>query len=175
VRTAFATETIANAVREEAASLAPSMPIFDVKTMVQGLYTMNGLLLFQLAVALAGTLGALGLILALVGIFGVISFAVSQRTNEIGIRVAMGASQTAILRMILRQGVMIVSAGLLAGLALALAIARLVGNFIEGVSSYDPVTYLGVSALLSLVALFACYIPARRAMRVDPIVALRYE
>lgn len=175
VRTAFAPETIANAVREEAASLAPSMPIFDVKTMVQGLYTMNGLLLFQLAVALAGTLGALGLILALVGIFGVISFAVSQRTNEIGIRVAMGASQTAILRMILRQGVMIVSAGLLAGLALALAIARLVGNFIEGVSSYDPVTYLGVSALLSLVALFACYIPARRAMRVDPIVALRYE
>jgi predicted permease len=175
VRTTFAPESMTTAIREQIASLAPSMPVFDVHTMLEGLYTVNGFLLFQLAAALAGILGTLGLILALVGVFGVVSFTVSQRTNEIGIRMAMGAGQRSILRMILRQGVWIISAGVLSGLALAVAIARLVGNFISGVSPYDPFTYLSVSALLMLVALFACYIPAHRATRVDPVEALRYE
>jgi putative ABC transport system permease protein len=106
-------------------------------------------------------------------VFGVISFTVSQRTNEIGIRMAMGAAQSSILRMILRQGVWIILAGVLSGLALAVAIARLVENFISGV--IDALTYLSVSGLLVLVALCACYIPARRATRVDPMIALRYE
>jgi ABC-type antimicrobial peptide transport system permease subunit len=149
--------------------------VFDVHTMLQALYTINGFLLFQLAAALAGILGALGLILALVGVFGVISFSVSQRTNEIGIRMAMGAAEASILRMILRQGVWIISAGLVSGIALALAISRLVSDFIAGVSPYDPLTYVSVTALLSVVALLACYFPARRATRVDPVVALRYE
>jgi ABC-type antimicrobial peptide transport system permease subunit len=175
VRTTFAAETMTMAIREQIASLAPSMPVFDIHTMLQGLYTINGFLLFQLSAALAGILGTLGLILALVGVFRVISFNVSQRTNEIGIRMAMGAGQRSILRMILRQGVWIISAGVLSGLALAVAISRLVGNFISGVSPYDPLTYLSVSALLGIVALFVCYIPARRATRVDPMVALRYE
>ncbi len=175
VRTTFSPETMVASIRQQVASLAPSMPVFDVHTMLQALYTINGFLLFQLAAALAGILGALGLILALVGVFGVVSFTVSQRTNEIGIRMAMGAGQRSILRMILRQGVWIICAGVLSGLALAVAIARVVGNFISGVSPYDPLTYLSVSALLVLVALFACYIPARRATRVDPVVALRYE
>ena len=151
------------------------MPIFDVHTMLQGLYTLNGFLLYELAAALAGILGSLGLILALVGVFGVVSFTVSQRTNEIGIRLAMGAAQGSILRLILRQGVWIISAGLASGILLALAISRLVGNFISGVSPYDPLTYIGVSAILCAVALLACYVPARRAARVDPMVALRYE
>src|SRR5277367_238594 len=175
VRTTFPPETMTAAIREQVAALAPSMPVFDVHTMLQGLYTLNGLLVYELAAALAGVLGALGLVLALVGVFGVISFTVSQRTNEIGIRMAMGASQNIILQMILRQGFWIVSGGIVAGIVLALAIARLVGNFIAGVSPYDPITYLGVSALLGLVALLACYLPARRATRVDPVVALRYE
>ena len=128
-----------------------------------------------LAAGLAGVLGCLGLILALVGVFGVISFTVSQRTNEIGIRMAMGAAGSTILRMILLQGVWIISAGLLLGIALAIAISRLVANFISGVSPYDPLTYISVSALLSAVALLACYFPAQRAMRVDPMMALRYE
>ena len=175
VRTTFAPESMITPVREQIASLAPAMPVFDVHTMLTGLYTISGFLLFELAAALAGILGALGLTLALVGVFGVISFTVSQRTNEIGIRMAMGAAQASILRMILRQGVWIISAGLLLGIALAVAIARLVGDFISGVSPYDPLTYLTVSGVLCAVALFACYVPARRATRVDPMVALRYE
>ena len=175
VRTTFAPETMIASIRREVASLAPSMPVFDVHTMLQALYTINGFLLFQLAAALAGILGALGLVLALVGVFGVISFTVSQRTNEIGIRIAMGAARVSILRMILRQGVWIISAGLISGIALALAISRLVANFISGVSPYDPLTYAIVSALLAVVALLACYVPALRATRVDPMVALRYE
>jgi ABC-type antimicrobial peptide transport system permease subunit len=88
---------------------------------------------------------------------------------------AMGAGQQSILRMILRQGIWIISAGVLSGIALALAISRLVGNFISGVRPYDPITYFSVSAILGAVALFACYVPARRATRVDPMTALRYE
>jgi len=175
VRTTFAPETMIASIRQQVASLAPSMPVFDVHTMLQALYTINGFLLFQLAAALAGILGALGLILALVGVFGVISFSVSQRTNEIGIRMAMGAAQASILRMILRQGVWIISAGLISGIALALAISRLVSDFVAGVSPYDPLTYVSVTALLGAVSLLACYFPARRATRVDPMIALRYE
>jgi len=175
VRTTFAPESMTTSIREQIASLAPAMPTFDVHTMLQGLYTINGFLLFQLAAAVAGILGTLGLILALVGVFGVVSFTVSQRTNEIGIRMAMGAGQSSILRMILRQGVWIISLGVLSGLLLAVAISRLVGNFISGVSPYDPLTYVSVSALLVLVSLFASFVPARRATRVDPMIALRYE
>jgi ABC-type antimicrobial peptide transport system permease subunit len=151
------------------------MPVFDVHTMLTGLYTISGFLLFELAAALAGILGSLGLILAIVGVFGVISFTVSQRTNEIGIRMAMGAGRQSILRMILRQGIWIIAVGVLSGIVLALAISRLVGNFISGVSPYDPLTYLSVSAILGAVALVACYVPARRATLVDPMIALRYD
>ncbi len=175
VRTTFAPEAMSGSIRSQIASLAPTMPVFDVHTMLEGLYTLNGFLLFELAAALAGILGGLGLILALVGVFGVISFTVSQRTNEIGIRMAMGAAQGSILRMILRQGVWIISGGVAAGVLLALAISRLVGNFISGVSPYDPLTYVSVTAILGIVALLACYFPARRATRVDPMIALRYE
>lgn len=175
VRTTSAPETMTASIREQIAALAPSMPAFDIHTMLQDLYAMNGFLLFELAAALAGTLGCLGLILALVGVFGVISFTVSQRTNEIGIRMAMGAAQGSILRMILRQGVWMIAGGLVTGILLTLAISRLVGDFIFGVSPYDALTYISVSGLLCAVALFACYLPARRATRVDPMVALRYE
>lgn len=175
VRTTFAPESMIAAIRERVAGLAATMPVFDVHTMETGLYTIQGFLLYELAAALAAIFGSLGLILALVGVFGVISFTVSQRTNEIGIRMAMGAAQSSILRMILRQGVWIIGAGVLSGVLLAVAIARLVGNFISGVSPYDPVTYVSVTAILGAVALLASYLPARRATRVDPVVALRYE
>jgi predicted permease len=175
VRTTLTPESMITPIREQIAAEAPTMPVFDVHSMLTGLYTISGFLLFELAAALAGILGALGLTLALVGVFGVISFTVSQRTNEIGIRMAMGAGQSSILRMILRQGVWIIAAGTVSGMALAAAMSQLVGNFISGVSPYDPLTYLSVSAMLSAVALLACYMPARRATKVDPMVALRYE
>jgi putative ABC transport system permease protein len=175
VRTISDPESMAEPVREQIAALAPSMPIFEVRAMLQGLDTLNGFLIFELAAGLAGALGFLGLILAVVGVFGVISFSVSLRTHEIGIRMALGAGSRSVLQMILRQGALIVSVGLVLGMVLALGMARLVGNFLTGVSPFDPLTYVCVTLSLALVALLASYVPARRATRVDPMVALRYE
>jgi putative ABC transport system permease protein len=156
-------------------SVEPAMPAYDVQTMTTALDTLNGFLMFRFAAALAASLGILGLTLAVVGVYGVISYAASQRTHEIGIRLALGAQPGQILKMIFRQGFLIVGAGALAGILAAAALARLVGNLLFGVSPGDPLTYVTASGLLAVVALLACYIPARRAMRVDPMVALRYE
>ncbi|MGA8144334.1 MAG: ABC transporter permease [Candidatus Acidiferrales bacterium] len=174
VRVAGAPESMIPEVERVVESMAPEMPVFDVKTMVEALNTLNGLLIFELGALLAAALGVLGLILALVGVYGVISFAASQKTHEIGVRMALGAQRWDVLKMIFSQGLIIVAIGLAVGLAAAFAAARLVGQFLT-VSATDPVTYISVSVLLALVALLACYIPARRAMRVDPMVALRYE
>jgi putative ABC transport system permease protein len=175
VRTAAAPEGMISAVQEEIATLAPELPVFDVQTMMQGLYTINGFLRFQLGAGITGALGALGLILAIVGVYGVISFTASQRTHEIGIRMALGAQRTDILKLIFGQGLLIVGIGVVVGLVAASAIARLVGNFLVGVKSTDPLTYASVSIALVTVALLACYVPSHRAMRVDPMQALRHE
>jgi putative ABC transport system permease protein len=155
-------------------SLAADLPVFEVKTMTQALYTLNGLLMFQLGASLAAVLGGLGLVLSVIGVYGVISYSVTQRTREIGIRMALGAQPSSILTLVLRQGVVIVAAGLLLGIVCALASAKLVGKFLV-VSGADPLTYCTVSITLTLVALTACYLPARRSTRVNPIVALRHE
>jgi predicted permease len=175
VRTLGPPDTVTASVRQQVADLAPTMPIFDVRSMIDGLETLNGFLVYELAAGLAGVLGILGVILAVVGVFGVISFTVSQRTHEIGIRMALGAQSRTVLRMVLRQGAWLIWGGLALGVVLALAIAQLVGNFLTGVSPFDPVTYITVTLGLTLVALLACYLPARRAASVDPLVALRYE
>jgi putative ABC transport system permease protein len=174
VRTAAAPESMIPEIERVVESLAPELPVFDVKTMPEALNTLNGLLVYQIGALLAAVLGILGFILALVGVYGVISFAASQKTHEIGVRMALGAQPMQILKMIFREGLLIIAIGLVIGLAAALAAAKVVGNFLT-VSATDPVTYLVVSAALTLVALAACYIPSRRAMRVDPMVALRYE
>jgi macrolide transport system ATP-binding/permease protein len=168
-------ESLAGAVREQIASVAPSMPVFDVRPMVDAMDTLNGFLIFEMAAVLAGALGALGLILAVVGVFGVISFSVSQRTHEIGIRMALGADARNVLAMVLRQGAVIVAAGLALGILLAAVMGKLVGGFLSGVSPFDPLTYVCVSVGLTVVAMVAGYLPARRATQVDPMVALRYE
>ncbi|HEY2108261.1 MAG TPA: ABC transporter permease [Candidatus Acidoferrales bacterium] len=174
VRTAAAPESMIPEVERVIQSMAPDMPVFDVKTMTEALDTLNGLLIFKIGAVLAAALGILGLILALVGVYGVISFAASQKTHEIGVRMALGAQRWDVLRMIFGEGLLIVGIGLVLGLAAVLAASRVMGRFLI-VSATDPLTYITVSALLALVALLACYIPARRAMNVDPMVALRYE
>ncbi|MGB6827566.1 MAG: ABC transporter permease [Terracidiphilus sp.] len=154
--------------------LAPALPVFQVQTMREALYTMNGLLLFQIGASLATTMGLLGLTLAVIGLYGVVSYAVSCRVREIGLRVALGASRSSVFRMIYRQSVIIIACGLAGGLALALLIARAVGSFVV-VSVWDPFTYASVAAILAAAALASCYPPAQHAMAVDPITALRED
>lgn len=154
--------------------MAPELPLFEVKTLHQALYSPSGLLIFEVAAAAAGVMGTLGLILAIVGVYGVLSYVVSRRTGEIGVRMAMGAQKGDILRIVFRQGMWIVGIGLALGLGGAFAAAHVLGSLIV-VSAMDPVTYVSASTILAGIALLACYIPARRAMRVDPMRALRTE
>ena len=174
IRTARSPETMIPELEHVLASIAPGQPVWDVQTMNQALYTLPGLLIFQAGAGLAAFLGAIGLILTIVGVYGVNSYAASQKTREIGIRMALGARPAEIRKMILRRGILTVCMGLIVGLAAAFAAARVIGRFLI-VPPTDPPTYLIVSVVLALVALVACYIPARRAMRVDPMVALRHE
>ena len=120
-------------------------------------------------------MGFLGLILAVVGIYSVVSYAAVQRTQEIGIRVAMGATARDILKMVLRQGLGVVGIGLALGLVIAWPARALMGGLFPGIKPTDPVTFTVVLVLLTGIALFACWIPARRATRIDPLVALRHE
>jgi len=129
----------------------------------------------RLAMILLSVFSTLALVLSAVGIYGVISYVTGERTHEIGIRVALGASASDVLRMIVGEGMRIALIGVGIGIAAALGLTRLITKLIFGVRADDPLTFIGVAVLLSGVALVACYIPARRAMRVDPIIALRYE
>ena len=155
-------------------ALAPQLPIFQVQTMRQGLYTMNGLLLFQIGASLAAIMGGLGLTLAVIGLYGVVSYAVGRRVHEIGLRMALGADRGSVFRMIYRQSIVIIAVGLGGGLALALLVARAVANMVV-VSVWDPATYTLVALVLALAALASCYLPAQRAMAVEPMVALRED
>jgi predicted permease len=175
IRSERSTQDTVAEVRAIAQSLAPAIPVYGVRTMNVALHGGNGLLFFEVGASLAAALGLLGLILAVVGVYGVMSYAVSQRTQEIGLRIALGAQKSDILRMIGRQGAMIVASGLAVGLVAALLVGRMVSDFLVGVAPSDPVTYIGVSILLAVVAFVATYIPTRRATNVDPMVALRYE
>ena len=155
-------------------ALAPQLPIFQVQTMRQGLYTLNGLLLFQIGASLATIMGCLGLTLAVIGLYGVVSYSVSRRVHEIGLRVALGATRASVFRMIYRQSILVVAVGLGVGLALALLAARAVGSMVV-VSVWDPATYLLVGAVLAVAALGSCYLPARRATAIEPMAALRED
>ena len=120
-------------------------------------------------------MGLLGLLLAVIGVYGVVSYGAAQRTREIGIRMALGASPGDVRRLVLGQGLLLVIGGVVAGIAAAAAMARLAARYILLVSTTDPLTFAGVTLVLAAIALLACYLPARRAMRVDPMVALRHE
>jgi putative ABC transport system permease protein len=129
----------------------------------------------RLAAQFAGALGGLGLLLAVVGVYGVISYAVNQRIHEIGIRMALGAQRENILGLVMAQGLKLVAIGLAAGLAISLAATRIASNLLVNTAAIDPIAYALATLLLVAVAALACYIPGRRAMRTDPLVALRYE
>jgi putative ABC transport system permease protein len=154
-------------------SLAPSVPLLDVETIEQTLD--ESLSAPRMGAELLGTFGLLALILAAIGTYGVMSYSVNQRTNEIGIRMALGAQPANVLRLILANGMAMVVAGVVIGLGLSMLLAKSLNSLLFGIGMFDPASFLSTAALLILVALGACWIPARRAMRVDPIVALRYE
>jgi putative ABC transport system permease protein len=151
------------------------MPIYGVRTMAKLVRGMNGLFFFELAAEMAAALGGVGLILAVVGIYGVVSYNVSQRTQEIGIRMALGARPAQIRQMICRYSGFIVIAAMPLGSLVAFGMGKLLSGFLVGVSAADPLTYLIVIALLAGVTLVAGYLPSRRATRVNPMLALRNE
>jgi putative ABC transport system permease protein len=122
-----------------------------------------------------GIFAALALVMSCVGIYGVISYLTSQRTHEIGVRMALGAERRDVLRMVVGEGAKMATIGIAFGLVAALGLTRLMAKVLFGVSAHDPLTFVGVAALLGFVTVAACYIPARRATKVDPMVALRYE
>jgi predicted permease len=175
LRTASAPEALIPEVEKQIHSLAPALPLTDVQTMEQSLGGVNGFFLFRMGSRFTVVLGLLGLVLAVVGVYSVISYAASQKTHEIGVRMALGADRGDILKMVLRQGFVLVGAGLIAGLVLSFFAARGFVSLLVGVSPSDPVTLISVALLLAAVGLVASYIPARRAMNVEPLRALKYE
>jgi predicted permease len=164
---------LANQVRAEVAALDNRVPVLNISTL--GLVIRSDVYEQQLAASVVGALGGMALVLAAIGLYGVISYTVVQRTREIGIRMALGAQRRDALRLVLWQGVRLAAIGIAAGLAGALAATRLLAKILYGVGPRDPVTFACVAVLMMAVALAASYIPARRATKVDPLVAVRYE
>ena len=173
VRSTSEQQNIMAAVRSELQQLDPNLPIASAKTMTEHLSF--PLLPARLAASLLGSFGLLGLALAAIGLYGVMSYSVSKRIREIGIRMALGARGPDVLRLIVSQGMKLVLIGVALGLIGALALTRVMKTLLMGVSATDPLTFVGTALLLTFVALLACYLPARRATKVDPMIALRHE
>jgi predicted permease len=175
VRTVVPPRLLATEIEAEIHQLAPGVSVTQVQTMSESLNGLNGFFFFRFGAQLSGTMGLLGLILAIVGVYSVVSYAASQRTHEIGIRMALGADPNDILTMMLGHTLAVIGIGVLTGVLVALAGTRAIASLLVGVSASDPITFVGVVLLLSSVALLACWIPARRATRVSPLLALRRE
>jgi putative ABC transport system permease protein len=165
--------SLAAAIRNQARAQDPNEPISQIVMMDERLSESVAQRRFQML--LFGVFGAVALVIAIVGIYGVISYAVSQRTHEIGIRMALGAQAGDVLRMMVSQGMRLTLIGVALGVAFALSLTRVIESLLFNVSATDPATFVSITLLLVIVALIAIYIPARRATKVDPLVALRRE
>ena len=173
LRTATDPAALIPAVRKTVSDTESNLPIFDVRTQSQ---RVDELLTRERVIArLASFFGVLALLLACIGLYGLLSYEVARRTREIGIRMALGAERRDVLRGIAGQGLRVTVIGLAAGIIGGVAVMRFLSGLLFGLKASDPATFTGVSLILIVVALLACYIPARRATKVDPVVALRYE
>jgi putative ABC transport system permease protein len=173
VRTAGDPLLVAPAVSAAIHSVDPEQPITDLRSMERSIH--NRTIGLSYVAALMGIFGGVALLLSAIGVYGVMAYLVTEQTPEIGLRMALGAPQTSVLQMIFRRGLLTISAGLIVGLPLAYAFARLMSSLIFGVTPTDVTTFVGIPVALMAAATLAIFIPARRAMRIDPIVALRYE
>ncbi|HKS42811.1 MAG TPA: FtsX-like permease family protein, partial [Blastocatellia bacterium] len=173
VRTANDAQALLSAVRSEVQTLDANLPVYNIKTLAE--QKSRSLYVARLAATLSGFFGAVALLLAAVGIYGVMAYSVNRRTREIGIRMALGAGRTDVLKLVMSEGAVLVVAGLALGLGVTLAVTRLMASLLYGVSVTDPATFIAISLILLGVALGACFVPAHRATKVDPMVALRYE
>jgi putative ABC transport system permease protein len=173
LRTSQEPASVAAAVRSVVHELDAELPVFAVTTLedhVSGSYFQQ-----QMMGTLLAAFGVLALVLAAVGIYGVLAYSVSQRTHEIGLRMALGAGRGDILKMVLRQGTLVAGLGIFVGCVAAAGSTRLLRKMLFGVDALDPLSFGAAALALAAVALFACYLPARRATTVDPMIALRYE
>jgi len=173
LRTAPDPLSVVSAVRAQVAGPTEDQPIYGVQSMEQ--IISGSLAQRRFTMVLLIIFASTALVLATVGIYGVMSYAVSRRTHELGVRIALGASRREIVRLVVREGMMLAAIGTLAGLAAAFGLTRLMAGLLYGVRPADPATFAAVSLLFAGIALLACYIPARRATRVDPVAALRCE
>jgi predicted permease len=172
-RTASDPRAMISAIRSEVQRLDANLPVFDIKTMKE--HMRLSLFPARLAAAMLGGFGLLALTLAAIGIYGVMSYSVAQRTREVGIRMALGAQADDVLKLVVKQGMILVSIGVAIGLGAAFLLTSLMSSLLFGVSPTDPLTFIIVPLILTGVTLGACFVPARRATRVDPMIALRYE
>ena len=154
-------------------SVDDNLPLFDVRTQAEQID--QTLFLDRLMARISSAFALLALVLACIGLYGLLSYEVARRTRELGIRMALGAQRRDLLRLVVSQGILLVLIGATIGIAAAIGVTRFISKILYGVHADDPLTFAGLAILLTLVALTACYIPARRAPRVDPMVALRYE
>jgi predicted permease len=173
IRTTTDPASLTAAVRKEVAAIDPNQPVVNVKTMEQ--WVSESVAQPRFRTLLLGIFSAVALTLAAVGIYGVMAYSVTQRTHEIGIRMALGAGRWDVLRLVIGQGMLLVLIGIVVGLGGALVLTRMMSTLLFGVSATDPSTFILIMLLLLITALLACYIPARRATKVDPLIALRYE
>jgi putative ABC transport system permease protein len=173
VRSPARPSALSGALREQIRAIDPALPVVEVRPMAEVMGSSIAQPRFR--TALLSLFGAVALLLAAIGIYGVLAYSVAQQTREIGIRMALGANPGKVLRLVLGRGLRLAGAGTLIGVLAALMLTQLLNSLLFGVSATDPLTFAAVAGLLLLVALLACYVPARRAMRVDPMVALRYE